>query len=228
MNKFEYKVNGETFFSEMQIADVADILRTAFQGKAIGKNPDEHGFRLNVADSPQSFVAGEQVDLEKFNIFRAFPDAGAPFAKESDLMIENARLLAEELKCLGYIPEPFSSPITECPGEGIKFQYPISDGSRAGEKVTLGLVIPNKAGVWPEATPHWLHICPPDNVLEEQVRAHRADGQGCVRRYKDQGGVEWMAISAPVNDFWDKIEEPNGKNVATYLERHVRHIWSAR
>ena len=82
METFEYKVNGETFFSKTQVADVADILRDAYKGKAIGKNPDEHGYRLNVADSEQSFVSGEQVDLEKFNIFRAFPDDGAPFAME--------------------------------------------------------------------------------------------------------------------------------------------------
>ena len=82
MNRFEYKVNGETFFSETQITDVAVILQAAYKGKAIGKNPDEHGFQLNVANSSQSFVVGEQVDLEKFNIFRAFPDSGAPFSKE--------------------------------------------------------------------------------------------------------------------------------------------------
>ena len=80
MKPFEYKVNGETFFSETRIADVANILRAAYKGKAIGKNPDEHGFRLNVVDSDQSFVAGDQVDLEKFSIFRAFPDDGAPFS----------------------------------------------------------------------------------------------------------------------------------------------------
>ena len=37
-----------------------------------------------------------------------------------------------------------------------------------------------------------------------------------------------MAISAPVKDFWDQIEDPDGKNMATYIERHVRRIWGAR
>ncbi len=84
MKHFEFKVNGETFFSENQVVDVTYILQTAYKGKAIGKDPDKHGFRLNVADSTQSFVVGDQVDLEKFSIFRAFPDSGAPFSKESD------------------------------------------------------------------------------------------------------------------------------------------------
>ena len=80
MDPFEYKVNGETFFSETQVADVANILQAAYKGKAIGMNPNEHGYRLKAVDSDQSFVAGNQVDLEKFSIFRAFPDKGAPFS----------------------------------------------------------------------------------------------------------------------------------------------------
>lgn len=82
MKRFEFKVNGETFYSENQVTDVAYILQTAYEGKAIGKDPDKHGFRLNVAGSPQSFVVGDSVDLEKFSIFRAFPDSGAPFSQD--------------------------------------------------------------------------------------------------------------------------------------------------
>ena len=78
----------------------------------------------------------------------------------------------------------------------------------------LGLVIPDVVGAWPEVTPHWIHIYPPDSVLEEQVQANRGGGQhGCVERYEDEDGVEWMAISAPVRDFWDQIDDPNGKSV---------------
>ena len=143
-------------------------------------------------------------------------------------MLENVRLLSEELKSLGYTPHPFATPMQHCAGEGVKFEYQIADGSRTGETVLLGLVIPDSAGTWPEATPHWIHISPPDSVLEEQVKAHRGNSQGCVERYDDQEGVKWMAISAPVKDFWDKIDTPNGKNVETYIQRHIRRIWAAR
>ena len=143
-------------------------------------------------------------------------------------MIDNLQLISEELEGLGYTPERFNSPIPECPGEGIKFEYQIVDGSRDGESVILGIVIPESAGAWPEVTPHWLHISPPDSVLAEQVQAHRGNTQGSVKQYKDQEGIEWMAISAPVKDFWDHIDEPNGKNVKTYIERHIRRIWGAR
>ncbi|MCY4386428.1 MAG: hypothetical protein OXC18_04900 [Desulfurellaceae bacterium] len=143
-------------------------------------------------------------------------------------MFKNVELLLEELKRLGYVPQQFDSPMRHCRGEGIKFEYQIADGSRTGETVLLGLVIPESAGSWPEGTPHWIHISPPDGVLEEQVQAHRGGSRGCVERYKDQEGVEWMAISAPVEDFWDKINEPNGKNAEAYIERHLRRIWAAR
>ena len=143
-------------------------------------------------------------------------------------MSENGRLLSDELDRLGYKPQPFSTPMRHCPGEGVKFEYRIKDGSRIGETVLLGLVIPDAAGAWPEIAPHWVHISPPDRVLEEQVQAHRGDGQGSVERYKDEEDVEWMAISAPVTDFWDQIDTPNGKNAKTYLERHIRRIWAVR
>ena len=144
-------------------------------------------------------------------------------------MLDNVRLLSEELKHLGYAPRQFSTPMRHCPGEGIKFEYQITDGSRTGETVLLGLVIPDAAGTWPEGTPHWVHISPPDSVLEEQVQAVRGNGHcGCVERYEDADGVSWSAISAPVTDFWDQIDTPNGKTAKTYLERHIRRIWAAR
>ena len=144
-------------------------------------------------------------------------------------MSKNGRLFSSELERLGYTPQPFSTSMRHCRGEGVKFEYQIKDGSRIGETVLLGLIIPDVVGAWPEVTPHWIHISPPDSVLEEQVQANRGGGQhGCVERYEDEDGVEWMAISAPVRDFWDQIDDPNGKSVKTYLERHIRRIWEAR
>ena len=143
-------------------------------------------------------------------------------------MSKNASLFSDELGRLGYVPQPFFTSMRHCSGEGIKFEYRIKDGSRAGETVLLGLVIPDDAGAWPEVTPHWINISPPDSVLAEQVQANRGGQTGCVERYKDADGVEWMAISAPVTDFWDHIDDPNGKSVKTYLERHIRRIWAAR
>ncbi len=80
MDEFEFKVNGETFFADQQAVDAAVLLRTAFAGKAIGKDPDKNGYVLRVQDSDVTFVSGQMVGLDKYNVFRAAPDEGAPFA----------------------------------------------------------------------------------------------------------------------------------------------------
>ena len=80
MDKYEFKVNGETFFSEEQAVDAAVLLRAAFAGKAIGEDPDKTGYVLRVPDSNVTFVSGQVVELDKYNVFRAAPEKGAPFA----------------------------------------------------------------------------------------------------------------------------------------------------
>ena len=80
MERYEFKVNGKTFASEQRAVDAAVLLRAAFAGKAIGKDPDSTGFVLRVPDSRVTFVSGEVVDLAKHNVFRAAPETGAPFA----------------------------------------------------------------------------------------------------------------------------------------------------
>ena len=80
MGKFEFKVNGETFFADQQAVDAAVLLQIAFAGKAIGENPDETGYVLRVPDSDVTFVSGQVVDLDKYSVFRAAPEKGAPFA----------------------------------------------------------------------------------------------------------------------------------------------------
>ena len=80
MKNYEFKVNGETFFSDEQAVDAAVLLRIAFNGKAIGEDPDKTGYVLRVPDSDVTFVSGQLVELDKYNVFRAAPEKGAPFA----------------------------------------------------------------------------------------------------------------------------------------------------
>ena len=80
MDKFEFKVNGETFFADQQAVDAAVLLQIAFAGKAIGEDPDKTGYVLRVPDSDVTFVSGQVVELDKHNVFRAAPETGAPFA----------------------------------------------------------------------------------------------------------------------------------------------------
>ena len=80
MDKFEFKVNGETFFADQQAVDAAVLLQIAFAGKAIGEDPDKTGYVLRVPDSDVTFVSGQVVELDKYSVFRAAPEKGAPFA----------------------------------------------------------------------------------------------------------------------------------------------------
>ena len=80
MDKFEFKVNGETFFADQQAVDAAVLLQIAFAGKAIGEDPDKTGYVLRVPDSDVTFVSGQVVELDKHSVFRAAPEKGAPFA----------------------------------------------------------------------------------------------------------------------------------------------------
>ena len=80
MEKYEFKMNGETFFAHQQSVDAAVLLRIAFEGKATGEDPDKTGYVLRVPNSEVTFVSGQTVELDKYNVFRAAPEKGAPFA----------------------------------------------------------------------------------------------------------------------------------------------------
>ena len=134
--------------------------------------------------------------------------------------------MAEELVELGYRPDPFTAPEQQGAADGVRFEYRIEDGSRTGDTVTLAFAVHENEGEWSEVAPHWLYISPPDTVLAEQVRG--AQSPGAVETYQLADSHEWMAISAPPSDFWDRIDTPDGKDTKAYLDRHIRRIWSAR
>ncbi|MDE2788857.1 MAG: hypothetical protein OXI81_00310 [Paracoccaceae bacterium] len=73
-------MNGETFFADQQAVDAAVLLQIAFAGKAIGEDLDKTGYVLRVPVSDVTFVSGQVGDLDKYNVFRADPEKGAPFA----------------------------------------------------------------------------------------------------------------------------------------------------
>ena len=141
-------------------------------------------------------------------------------------MSNNSERIAAELAELRYRTSPFTAPQQQGGGDGVRFQYRIEDGSRAGETVILAVAMHQNEGEWPEVAPHWLYLSPPDLVLAELVKGSRSPG--AIQTFQCADGHDWMAISAPPSDFWDQIDTPNGKNMEAYLDRHVRRIWSAR
>ena len=141
-------------------------------------------------------------------------------------MSDNSERIAAALAELRYRTSPFTAPQQQGGADGVRFQYRIEDGSRAGESVTLALAMHQNEGAWPEVAPHWLYLSPPDPVLAELVKGSRSPG--AIQTFQCADGHDWMAISAPPSDFWDQIDTPNGKNMQAYLDRHIRRIWSAR
>ncbi len=141
-------------------------------------------------------------------------------------MSDNSERIAAALVELRYRTSPFTAPQQQGGADGVRFQYRIKDGSRAGESVTLALAMHQNEGAWPEVAPHWLYLSPPDPVLAELVKGARSPG--AIQTFQCTDGHDWMAISAPPSDFWDQIDTPNGKNMQAYLDRHIRRIWSAR
>jgi hypothetical protein len=141
-------------------------------------------------------------------------------------MSENSERIAAELVELGYRPGPFTAPQKQGGADGVRFEYRIEDGSRAGDTVSLAVAVHENEGNWPEVAPHWVYLSPPDDVLAEQVKGSKPPG--VVAKYEFENGEAWMAISAPPRDFWDQIDTPDGKSMRTYLARHIRRIWRAR
>lgn len=141
-------------------------------------------------------------------------------------MSKNSDRMSTELADLGYQPEFFVVPPEQGGADGVKFEYVIKDGSRAGEKLTIAFAVHENEGEWPEVAPHWLYLSPPDHVLAEQVKGSQSPG--AVASYEYANEEHWLAISAPPSDFWDRIDSSDGKNMETYLEQHIRRIWRAR
>ncbi len=141
-------------------------------------------------------------------------------------MSSNVARMTSELTELGYQPRPFTQPQEQGGADGVQFEYRIEGGSRTGETVTLAVAINENEGRWPEVAPHWVYVSPPDGVLAEQVKGSASPG--VVEYYDGANGETWMAISAPPRDFWDAIDTPEGKNMETYLKRHIGRVWEAR
>ena len=114
--------------------------------------------------------------------------------------------IQEELICLGYQ--------TLCRNHGestvIEFDYQVETGTHQGENFRVGITVPGST--YPEYPPHWIHVSPPVD-----------DGLGgSIERYKSVDGRNWIALSRPPNDIWDKLSE---KNMKIYLSEHLRRFW---
>ena len=124
-------------------------------------------------------------------------------------MSYSTNIVRAELEALGY--ETFEFDAVE--RRVVCFDYIIETGSYKGEQVTIGVSFEGSGyGGYPEYPPHWIHITPPisDNL------------GGAIERYKDAEGRQWIAMSRPPGDIWDKLPT---KHMKTYISEHLRRIW---
>ena len=111
-----------------------------------------------------------------------------------------------ELESLGYRTAEYDS----SQGRVVSFCYEIEAGSRRGEQVMVGVSFQEEG--YPEYPPHWIHVTPPI-----------PDGKaGVLQSYRDSSGREWLAMSRPPGDLWDRIPT---KHMRAYISEHLRRIW---
>lgn len=121
-------------------------------------------------------------------------------------MDENIQRIYTELQAIGRQPVVTGSPN----GPVITFLYQIPSGTHKGQPVTIGVSRPD--GQYPEYPPHWVHVSPPIN-----------DGRGgAIEQYTDANGQQWLAMSRPPQDVWDKMPT---KHMDTFIKEHLARIW---
>ena len=123
-------------------------------------------------------------------------------------MSDNIYRIKRELESLGYATQLSDSP----QGKVVSFNYIVEAGTRTGELATVGI---SMQGIepYPEYPPHWIHVTPPLD-----------DGKGgVVTKYHDNNGREWVALSRPPSDIWDRLPT---KHMYAYLNEHLRRFWN--
>jgi len=122
-------------------------------------------------------------------------------------MASNADKIQRELEGTGLAPFRFRAPTGQ---EVIAFDYTIETGTHQGETVRVGVSDPD--GEYPEYPPHWLHVSPPLNDNKG----------GAVQTYQTSDGRQWLAMSRPPGDIWDRLPT---KHMSMYVQEHLRRIW---
>ena len=114
--------------------------------------------------------------------------------------------IQSELDSLGYITSLFDSP----QGKVVSFGYTIETGFHRGRHVTIGLSV--QESNYPEYPPHWVHVSPPIS-----------DGRGgSVQSYESSDGKQWLAMSRPPGELWDRLRT---KHMSLFISEHLRKIW---
>ena len=121
-------------------------------------------------------------------------------------MSDSVERVRRELDSSGYNTTVFDSQ----QGKVVSFDYRIETGSHKGTPVEVGVSFQEEG--YPEYPPHWVHVRPPID-----------DGKGgVIQNYVDVHGRQWVAMSRPPGDIWDRLPT---KHMDAYIKEHLRRIW---
>ena len=124
-------------------------------------------------------------------------------------MFENVDRIKAELEAMGYETAMSESP----QGKVVSFEYVVETGSQKDKPFRLGLSFQGDEP-YPEYPPHWIHLTPPVD-----------DGKGgVVQQYIDDRQREWVALSRPPAEVWDRLPT---KHMYAYLNEHLRRFWNS-
>jgi E2/UBC family protein E len=118
----------------------------------------------------------------------------------------------QELRALGY--EVDESPVPQLQGNVVvRFPFQIPLGSRAGEEITLGFIVPPDYPMTCPSGPYMSPLVLPLNTsTSEPPYGGVSDASGTF-------GQEWEYWSRPYND-WAQSE----RNARAYM-RHIKHLF---
>ena len=198
---FTFKVNGIQIEAPQQEVVVHDILELAKKAGAMPGEPEDY---ILQGDKGQ-YGWNDLIDLEQDNVFITIRNAPTQVA-QVQIDVDSADRVQGELEFLGYKTAVFDTQ----QGKVVSFPYTIETGSHKGTQVEVGVSFQEEG--YPEYPPHWIHVTPPID-----------DGKGgTIRRYVDAQGRDWIAISRPPGDVWDRLLT---KHMHAYINEHLRRLW---
>ena len=119
--------------------------------------------------------------------------------------------IKKELESLGYDPDVVEGDTVSGPQRIVTFEYRVPTGRFKNKTYMVGVSTQCEAVGYPEVPPHWIFVSPP--IFDTR------DGNN--HGLNTFGGKQWVALSRPPNEFWDRVSE---KGMKAYLE-HLARVW---
>jgi len=119
--------------------------------------------------------------------------------------------IKKELEHLGYDTDVAEGDTVGGRQRVVTFEYPVRTGRFKGKTYTVGISTQCEAVGYPEVPPHWIFVSPP--ILDTR--------DGSNHGLNTFGGKQWVALSRPPEEFWDRVRE---KGMKAYME-HLARVW---